>query len=454
MAAWAAGWTTTKSVRFGDEAATLTCWLLAGAPDANRKREGPLRKERAFVVLRTICPMTTLAGPQQSTEPINAWRTFPARPDEWYSAEEMEKADSYGIPLRKVLLAGGAVSFLIELAVIGFHVAPKAIDALGVTNWVLGLFVSIAVIQGVSMLTSLPLSAWRELRYDKKWGFSKQTTKGFLSDLAKGVPLGIIIFGLLFVPLFAVIRATDLWWLLGGLVFAAISITFGVLFPIVISPLFNKYTPLEEGALRTEILETARKAGADINEVLVEDSSKRDTRPNAYVAGIGKVRRVVLFDNMLRYPQDAIVSVVAHEIGHWKLRHIPRVIPFAILVTMVSFVVLGVLMENQAIQDLAGVTSAGDPGALPVFLFLFGGISKVTSLASAWFSRARERQADLYSYELLGSPEELKGFFHDISVENLLDLRPTTWRRLKATHPPFAERMAMADAWSTANPRP
>jgi Zn-dependent protease with chaperone function len=85
-----------------------------------------------------------------------------------------------------------------------------------------------------------------------------------------------------------------------------------------------------------------------------------------------------------------------------------------------------------------------------LFLLAFGALSKATSLASAWYSRARERQADLFSYDLLGSPAELRSFFHDVSVENLMDLRPTPWRRLKASHPPMSERMAMADAWSAA----
>ena len=390
--------------------------------------------------------MTTLAGMAPKAE-INPWRTFPSAPDDWYTAEEMAKADGYGKPLRKVLLAGGIVALAVDVAVVLTHAVPRLLDALGVTNWVVGLLVSVAVVQVTSMAAGVPLAAWRELGYDKRWGFSKQTTKGFLVDLAKSIPLGIAITTLLFLPLYAVIRATDLWWLLGGLVFAAISITFSVLYPVVISPLFNKYTPLEEGELRTAILDTARTAGADINEVLVEDSSKRDTRPNAYVAGIGKVRRVVLFDNMLRYPQEAIVSVIAHEIGHWKLRHIARVIPFAFVLTLASFVVLGALMTNDTVLDWAGVSSAGDPGSLPMFLVLFAAVMKATGLASAWYSRARERQADLYSYDLLGSPTELKDFFHDISVENLMDLRPTPWRRLKASHPPFAERMAMAEAW-------
>lgn len=378
---------------------------------------------------------------------ISPWKAFPADPEDWYSAEEMAKADAYGKPLRRVLAAGGAVGFLVTVAVVLTHLAPNLIDSLGVTNWVLGLVVSIAVIHVTSSLAGLPFGIWRELVYDKKWGFSKQTTRGFIVDELKSIPLVLVLYLLLFGPLFAVIRSVDLWWLLGWAVFAVVQVTIGILFPIVVFPLFNKYTPLEDGDLRSEILDTARKAGADITEVLVEDSSKRDTRPNAYVAGIGKVRRVVLFDNMLRYPTPAIVSVIAHEIGHWKLRHILRTIPMALATTFVTFAVIGVLMENETVLDLAGVDTPGDPGALPLFLLLFTLLGKVTGLASAWMSRVHERQADLYAYELLGSPTELKDFFHDISVENLMDLRPSVARRLKASHPPMAERMAMAEAW-------
>lgn len=393
--------------------------------------------------------MSTLAGTQQSKTPttISPWRAFPAEPEDWYSGEELRKADEYGKPLRKVLAAGGAVGSAVTVAVVVTHLAPNLIESLEVTNWVLGLVVSIAVIHLTSTLAGLPFGVWRELVYDKRWGFSKQTTRGFVIDELKAIPLVLVLYLLLFGPLFAVIRSTDLWWLLGWMVFAVVQLTIGILFPVVVFPLFNTYTPLEDGDLRSEILETARKAGADITQVLVEDSSKRDTRPNAYVAGIGKVRRVVLFDNMLRSPTPAIVSVIAHEIGHWKMRHILRTIPMALATTFVTFAALGLLMENETALDLAGVASPGDPGALPLFLLLFTLLGKVTGLASAWMSRVHERQADLYAYELLGSPTELKGFFHDISVENLMDLRPTLARRLKASHPPMAERMAMAASW-------
>ena len=389
--------------------------------------------------------------PQPTT--ISPWRAFPADPDRWYTPDELQRADEYGVPLRRVLAVGGAVAFAVSVLVVLTHAAPNLIDALGVTNWLVGLAVSIAVIHVTASLAGLPFGIWRELVYDKRWGFSKQTTRGFVLDELKAIPLVLVIYLVLFGPLFAVIRSTDLWWVLGWVVFAVVQLTIGILFPVVVFPLFNTYEPLEEGELRDEILATARRADADITEVLVEDSSKRDTRPNAYVAGIGSVRRVILYDNMLRYPTPAIVSVIAHEIGHWKLRHILRTIPMALATTFVTFAVLGILMEHRTVLDLAGVDSPGDPGALPLFLVLFTALGKVTGLASAWLTRAHERQADLFAYGLLGSPTELKDFFHDISVENRMDLRPTLARRLKASHPPMAERMAMADAWATTPTR-
>jgi STE24 endopeptidase len=384
------------------------------------------------------------------TRGISPWAVFPASPDDWYSAEEMAKADEYVKPLRRVMRVGSALGFIASVGVVLLHLAPRAIDALGVSNWVVGLFVAILVMQVVSTVVGLPFGVWRELKYDKKWGFSTQTTKGFVVDELKSLPIVAVLYTLLFGPLWAVIRTTDLWWLWGGLVFAVVSVVIGVLFPIVIFPLFNKYTPLEEGELRAAILDAARQANADITQVLVEDSSKRDTRPNAYVAGLGKVRRVVVFDNMLEYPNEAIVSVIAHEIGHWKMRHILRTIPLSIVMNLVTFAILGLVLDNTRVLSWAGVDSLGDPGALPLFLLAFTVVGKLTGLASAWLSRAHERQADLFAYNLLGSPAELRDFFHKVSVSNLADLRPNRWHRVNASHPPFAERMAMAQAWDGA----
>ena len=383
-----------------------------------------------------------------ATTAINPWRVFKADPKEWYTAEQVAKADEYVKPARRMGRIRAAVGLVATLALIGSHATPRLLNNWHVTNWFLRLALAIVAVSVLDTIVATPFAAWRELSYDKRWGFSTQTVKGFILDMVKGAPLGIALFLLLFAPLWAVIRATDLWWVLGWGVFAFLQVALGILFPIVIFPLFNKYTPLEDGELRTDILATAARVGADINEVLVEDSSKRDTRPNAYVAGIGRVRRVVLFDTILRYPKDAVLSVIAHEIGHWKMRHILRTIPTVLATSFIGFIALKIILESRVALDFAGVGSLRDPAAFPLFQFVFFGVvAPVTGLVGAWLSRGHERQADIFALDTIGHPDDLIAFFRDMSVENLADLHPSRWRQIRQTHPPFAERMAMASAW-------
>jgi STE24 endopeptidase len=384
---------------------------------------------------------------------INPWRVFRADPAEWYSTDEMARSERYTRPLRRVNRLRSGLVLAATVAVVGSHAGPALLERWGIGSWFLQLAVVTALLHVVETVIVTPFSAWRELRYDRRWGFSTQTVRGFVVDAVKGIPLGFGLMLLVLTPLWAVVRATPWWWLWGWAVFAFLIVGIGLLFPVVIAPLFNKYTPLEDGELRTEILAMAARMGADIRQVLVEDSSKRDTRPNAYVAGIGRVRRVVLYDNMLRYPKDAVLSVIAHEIGHWKLRHIWRQVPLALVATFVSFVVLKLVLESSVVLRFAGVDSLASPAASLVFqLGFFTLLSQVIGLPMAWLSRAYERQADLFGLETVGRADELVGFFRDVSLEVRAELRPSWWQRLRASHPPFAERMAMATAWSASTP--
>jgi len=386
---------------------------------------------------------------------ISPWRVFRADPAEWYSADEMSRSEAYVRPLRRVARIRKASVLAATIALIGSHAGPELLSRWGIDNWFLQLAVVTAVLHLIEVAIQLPFSAWRELGYDRRHGFSTQTVKGFVVDAVKGIPIGFAMMLVLLTPLWAVVRATSLWWVWGWAVFALVLVGIGILFPIVIAPLFNKYTPLDDGELRTEILAMAQRVGADIHEVLVEDSSKRDTRPNAYVAGIGKVRRVVVFDNMLRYPKDAVLGVIAHEIGHWKLRHIWRLVPLALVVTFVSFVVLKLVLESSFALGFAGVDSLASPAASLLFqLGFFILLSPVVGLPMAWLGRAYERQADLFGLETIGRAAGLVSFFRDVSVEVRADLRPSWWQRVQRSHPPFAERMAMATAWESARTMP
>jgi STE24 endopeptidase len=387
----------------------------------------------------------------RGTRKFTAYKAYKADPKDWYSEEEISKSEEYNKPLRAVGRTVKVIDFVIVLAIIGFNVVPKLLDAFNIDNWVIGVLLATAVVTLADQITGIPVSRWRELNYDKRWGFSNQTNKQWWTDLLKGIPLGIVISTALFLPIWWLIRTNDLWWMWGGLVLVAFVIVFATLYPVAIAPIFNKYTPLEDGPLREAVFETARKVGADISDVLVEDSSKRDSRGNAYVAGLGKTRRVVIFDTMLGESHDKLMSVVAHELGHWKLRHILKRIPLVGVLGFMNFVLLKFLMESEAVQDFAGAESIGDPAMFPVFYVAFPLVGVLTGLISSWLSRVHEREADLFSMKALGNGQSLADGFAMMSRKYLMDVTPTTWNRLTRSHPPFAERMAMCTHWHEAH---
>jgi STE24 endopeptidase len=381
---------------------------------------------------------------------LSPWRRLRTDPHDWFSAEEIAKAKSYVTPLRRVTTAGKVAATLADIALVGFHVAPNLLDALDITNWVGRLVVTVAMVTVVGTVVSVPFDAWRELSYDKRWEFSTQTSRGFAADQVKGVLLGIVLFSVLFTPLWAVIRATDLWWLYGWLVMAGISLLIGVLAPVVIMPIFNKFTPLDDADLRSELLALARQAEADVSEVLVSDASRRSRKDNAFVTGFGRTRRLVLFDTILARPREQLRSVAAHEIGHWKLHHLRRVVPLQLVSLFVAFLLLRVVLTWDTALDFAGVDSAADPAALPLLLLAFAASGAVTNLVVTWLSRANEREADLFALRITGDSEAFVEMIRALATDNLADLAPSAWRRATQTHPPSAERMAMARAWSAA----
>ena len=383
---------------------------------------------------------------------LSPWRRVRTDPHEWFSAEEIAKAKRYVTPLRRVTTAGKVVALAVDLAVVGLHVAPNLLDALDITNWLLRLVVTVVLITVTGTLIALPFDAWRELHYDKRWEFSTQTVKGFAADQVKGVLLGVVLFSVLFAPLWAVIRATDLWWVYGWLVLAGISLAIGVLAPVLIMPIFNKFTPLDDADLRDELLALARQADADVSEVLVSDASRRSRKDNAFVTGMGKTRRLVLFDTILARPREQLRSVTAHEIGHWKRRHIRRMVPMQLAILFVSFLVLYLVLTWDTALDFAGVDSAADPAALPLFILVFGATGAFTNLAVSWLSRAHERDADLFALQVTQDPDAFIEMIRSLSTDNLADLAPSWWRRVTQTHPPSAERLAMGRLWADARP--
>ena len=194
----------------------------------------------------------------------------------------------------------------------------------------------------------------------------------------------------------------------------------------------------------------ARRCGLDISGVLVADASRRSLAGNAYVAGLGRTRRVVIYDTLLAWPHEVIVQVVAHELGHWKHAHLRRKLPVIIGVQLLLFLGSWALLRWGWLLDLGGVDSVRDPAAIPIFFTIFPAGFVAVNLVTSWLSRADERQADIYALDTLGDPEAFSQVFRRLAETNKSDVDPSTWKRLNASHPPIAERLAMARRWQEA----
>jgi STE24 endopeptidase len=348
----------------------------------------------------------------------------------------------------------GGVSLVLNLGlllvVISTHAAPKLIDALGTTSWVVQLVVVFAAMLAAFAVVDLPVSIWAEFSHEKKWGFSTQTPGRYVGDFFKGLILGTVIQAPLALALYWLMRTTDLWWLFGWAVFFAFSIVLALLFPVVIMPMFNKFTPLEDEELSSRLQNLAESVGMKVKGVQVMDASKRTKKDNAFFAGLGRTRRVVVYDNLLAQSHAVIASVVGHELGHWRRRHIASSMALGTITSLLLFVAMKVVTGWEPVLDWAGVSDVSDPGSLPVVVLIFSAVGSATGLISAWFSRAHERQADLDALEITQDYDAFVETEHGLSTRNLTDLAPSWLRYVKASHPPPAERLRLAELWREA----
>jgi Zn-dependent protease with chaperone function len=217
----------------------------------------------------------------------------------------------------------------------------------------------------------------------------------------------------------------------------------GTLAPVLLDPIFNDFTPLPEGELRSDVLALATAAGVEVGEVYAVDASRRTTAANAYVTGLGPTKRVVLFDTLIdRYSRDEVRVVVAHELSHVRHRDVMRGVAYAALVAPAA--ALAVQRLSAAISpDLA------TPAALPTLALAAAVVAAPTALIGNRLTRAVERRADAYSLELSDAPDAFVSFERAIALQNVADLRPPKWvSAILATHPPTLERIGAAVAYA------
>jgi STE24 endopeptidase len=291
-------------------------------------------------------------------------------------------------------------------------------------------------------LPPLPLAAVARRRAIEV-GLVTQSWGGWAVDLLKSTAIGsVLTAGAGGAVVVLTRRYPRGWWLPAAAGSVVVGSGLAALAPVLLDPVFNDFTPLPEGPIRSDVLSLARAAGVRVREVYSVDASRRTTAANAYVTGLGPTKRVVLFDTLLdRYDGDQVRVVVAHELAHVRHRDVPRGVAYAALVAPMS--ALAVQRLSWALSD-----ERGTAGALPALGLATALVATPLGLIGNRLSRAVERRADAFSLELAGAPDAFISFERAIALQNVADLDPPAFvRRLLATHPSTAERIGAAVAW-------
>lgn len=322
------------------------------------------------------------------------------------------------------------------------YASLSAIFGFGIWGQALVLFL-IAVILG---LPGMPFEWWSTFRIEERFGFNKSTQKLWIFDKVKGFVLGFGIgYPLLALLIFLVTSAGDLWWVWGFTVFFLFQLVMVVAYPMFIMPLFNKMEPMAAGELRNRLFALAERTGFKAQTILVIDGSKRSGHSNAFFAGFGRFRRIVLYDTLIeQMSHEELEAVLAHEIGHYKMGHIPKMILLSGITTFAMFALLGWLAGGTWLAEAFHFSSAAAEYFVPVlllFMLLSGLLTFWLSPFSSLWSRKHEYEADAFARDAMDSSEPLIRALRKLHRENLSNLTPhPIYSRFYYSHPTLLER--------------
>lgn len=303
------------------------------------------------------------------------------------------------------------------------------------------------VFQTALFAVGFPLSFYSGYIHEHNWNFSNLTVKGWIWEHIKSYLVGLVIFILLLSILFWIMdRFPQQWWWMAGLGMALVSVIFATLFPVLILPIFNKYTPIKDKELTDALEKILSEGGLKSSGFFVEDMSRQTKKENAFLAGIGKTRRVVLGDNLMtNMTVPEIVSIIAHEVGHFKHRHIWKHIVLGTAQQIIVFFLLDLLMRAAFPAFLS--STRANLSLLPVFVLFMGALSGfLFGPLSNLFSRSFERQADLYVLAHIPERETFRTALAGLANRNLANAYPEWWVKiLFYSHPPIGERIRTAN---------
>ena len=373
--------------------------------------------------------------------------TIPDGFQEFYDDKKYSKSQEYLKDKTKLGLYSSTFSLILTLIVIHFGLFGFLDEFVrsNSTHYIISGLLFFGILFLINDILTIPFSLYSTFVVEEKYGFNKTSIHTFIADKFKGYGLTIVFGSAIMVPVFYFFNTfqDNGWWIAWALI-TAFMIAVQPLFVHVIAPMFNKFTPLEEGDLKTAIEEFANKVSFPIGRIDVMDGSKRSAHSNAYFSGFGKSRRIALFDTLLdKHSTEEIVSVVAHEIGHYKKKHIITGTVLGVIETGIMLFIFNLFMNDSDLFAVFSVDTVSIYCGLVFFSMLYSPISMVTSIFTTAMSRKNEFEADAYALETTQKPEPLISMLKGLSASNLSHLTPHPLMVfLSYSHPPVVDRIA------------
>ena len=359
--------------------------------------------------------------------------------------EKQVKAKTYENEKRKISIVGSLLSLIFILL---FYFSGLS-DYLANINlsFIYVFLIYIILFHLISTIIGLPLGYYSSYVHEHKWGFSNYTNKTWIVDQLKSFAVSLILLPILLGLFFWVLwKFPETWWLVAATITTLVSIVFVTLFPVVILPIFNKYDTIEDEELTSQLSEILHKAGLQSSGFFRQDMSRQTKKENAFLAGMGKTRRVVIADNLLEHMSlSEIKSVIAHEVGHYRYSHLPKNILIGTIQQLIIFFLLNIIMKTLYPEFLT--SNINNLTLFPMFSLIMSLLSSLLfGPLNNMISRYFERQADKTSLELYPDKNSFQKAMAGLANRNLSNAYPEWWvKLLYYSHPPIGERLSFAE---------
>ena len=374
------------------------------------------------------------------------WDPVPGGPlqrpaaDSVFTAEEIRRAEDFSA-LTRIWGWSSLVVSLVVACLLGFtRLGPALVDRLP-RPWVVRVVLAVALVQLIGRLLTLPFAILRR-RVVREYGLSNQGWGAYAVDLLKGQAVSLVVVSLAVVALVGCARRWPRAWpAVSGVVLGVLVLLGSFVYPLLVAPIFNEFTSLPDGPLRARILELADREGVGVDDVLVADASRRTTTLNAYVAGIGSSRRIVVYDNLVEdLPEDQALSVVAHELAHARHQDVVIGTSLGVAGVLVGAGLLGLLLPTGAQRR-----DVRDPRTVPRLLALVAVAGLLAAPVQNGISRRIEIRADVDALAATRDPAAFEEMQLQLARRSLADPTPPTWSSFWfGSHPPTLERIALA----------